>query len=81
MLLKGRVALITGSSRGIGAAIAKGYAREGCRVVINYNKSKDAACKVYSEVKKYSHDSIILKFDVSKREQVDKGRRGPRMPL
>lgn len=42
MLLENKVALVTGSSRGIGAAIAKGFAREGCKVVINYNKSKEA---------------------------------------
>ena len=71
MLLKNRIALVTGSSRGIGAAIAKGYAREGARVIVNYNKSKKAGEEVFEEVKKFSNDSLLLEFDVSKRKQVD----------
>jgi len=71
MLLKDRIALITGSSRGIGAAIAKGFAREGCTVIVNYNKSKEAGEKVLNEARKHTNDSIILKFDVSKKAEVD----------
>lgn len=70
MLLDGKVALVTGSSRGIGAAIAKGFAREGCTVVVNYNKSKNDAEKVLSEVRMYSKFSLAKKFDVSKKEEV-----------
>ena len=44
--LKGRTALITGSSRGIGAAIALAFAKEGANVAINYNTNRDAADKV-----------------------------------
>ena len=72
MLLKDRVALVTGSSRGIGAAIAKGFAEQGCRVVVNYNRSKEAGEKVYDAVRKSSPDSMIMGFDVSEKAQVDK---------
>jgi NAD(P)-dependent dehydrogenase (short-subunit alcohol dehydrogenase family) len=71
MLLENRVALVTGSSRGIGAAIVKGFAREGCRVIVNYNKSKKAGEEVFEEVKKSSNDSMLLGFDVSQKDQVD----------
>jgi 3-oxoacyl-[acyl-carrier protein] reductase len=71
MLLKNRVALVTGSSRGIGAAVVKVFAREGSRVIVNYNKSKKAGEEVFQEVKKSSNDSMLLGFDVSKKDQVD----------
>lgn len=71
MLLKNRVALVTGSSRGIGAAIVKGYASEGASVIVNYNKSKKAGEEVFEEVRKLSNNSMLLEFDVSKKDQVD----------
>ena len=43
MLLKNRIALVTGSSRGIGAATAKLFAHEGALVAVNYNHSEEAA--------------------------------------
>jgi 3-oxoacyl-[acyl-carrier protein] reductase len=51
MLLNNRIALVTGSSRGIGAAIAKLFAEEGASVAVNYNKSEDAARSVINEIK------------------------------
>jgi len=69
MLLKNKRALITGASRGIGAATAIKFAKEGAFVGINYNKSEKQAEKVLDEVKKYS-DGILLKADVSKRDEV-----------
>ena len=72
MILKDKIALITGSSRGIGAAIAKGFAKEGCIVVINYSNPKEPYNEVLKEVKKYTKESIILKFDVSRRSEVNK---------
>ena len=52
--LAGRLAVVTGASRGVGAAIAKVYAREGCLVVVNYFKSKDKAEALVAEIGKGS---------------------------
>jgi len=69
--LKGRTAVITGSSRGIGAAIAEKYASEGCNVVINYLSSPDMAEKVRKKAEDFGAGAIALKADVSKREEVE----------
>ncbi|MFS8630558.1 MAG: SDR family NAD(P)-dependent oxidoreductase, partial [Bacillales bacterium] len=47
--LKGKIAIVTGGSRGIGSAIAKELAKRGVEVVFNYNLSKDAADSVIEE--------------------------------
>jgi len=69
MLLKDKRALITGASRGIGAAIAIKFAKEGAVVGINYNTSEKSAKNVLDEVKRYS-DGILLKADVSALDEV-----------
>ncbi len=66
MILKGKAALITGSSRGIGRAIAIGFAKEGADVVINYSKSKEAAVEVRDKIKKLGVKVIVIKADISK---------------
>ena len=50
MRLKGLVAIVTGAGRGIGAALARGLAREGAAVVVNYSRSAAAAEKVAGEI-------------------------------
>ena len=49
--LKGKVAIVTGASKGIGASIAKYLAAEGASIVVNYSSSKDGADRVVSEIK------------------------------
>lgn len=51
MKLEGKIALVTGASRGIGKAIAKELAREGAMVIVNYNGSKEAAGQVVAEIR------------------------------
>ena len=63
--LEGKVALVTGASRGIGRAIAMRLAEEGCRVVVNYNCSADAAQEVVNTIKANGGEAIAIQADVS----------------
>ncbi len=60
-----RNVLITGASRGIGAAAARAFAENGDRVIINYNKSQEAAIKLAEEI-----GGTAIKADISKAEEV-----------
>ena len=64
-----KVVLITGASKGIGAATAINMAKEGYNVVINYNTDEVGAIKTLEEVKKYS-DGMIIKADISNEVEV-----------
>ena len=63
-----KVAIITGSSRGIGREIAKTLARKEIKVVANYNKSEEAAKELKQELEEEGIKIDIIKADVSKRE-------------
>jgi 3-oxoacyl-[acyl-carrier protein] reductase len=63
--LSGKVAVITGASKGIGAAIAKAFAAEGAAVVVNYASSKSGADAVVSEIKRSGGAAIAVEGDVS----------------
>jgi tetrahydroxynaphthalene reductase len=64
--LDGKVALITGAGRGIGAEMALQLARCGAKVVVNYVRSTQSAEKVVQEIKGLGSDSIAIQADVSK---------------
>ena len=64
--LKGKVAIVTGASKGIGAGIAKELAAHGAAVVINYASSKAGADKVVDEITKAGGKAVAVKGDVSK---------------
>lgn len=70
--LKNKVAIITGASKGIGASIAKHFAAEGAKVVVNYSSSEEAANKVVKAITDQGGTAISIKADVSKREEVAK---------
>ncbi|MBR3891603.1 MAG: SDR family oxidoreductase [Bacilli bacterium] len=65
-----KVALVTGSSKGIGKEIIRELASNGMDVVINYNTSKDEAYELEKEISKYNVRSLVIKCDVSNEEEV-----------
>lgn len=70
--LTGKVAVVTGASKGIGAAIAKGLAKEGAKVVVNYASSKADGDKVVADIKAAGGEAIAVQADVSKQQDVDR---------
>lgn len=71
-MLSNKVALVTGSSRGIGASCIIEFAKKGYDVVINYNKSKEEALKLQDEIKKYKVNSLVIKCDIQSEEEIIK---------
>jgi len=71
MSYKGSVAIITGASRGIGAAIAKELAKRGLTVIINYNANEERAVSLCESIRKDQGKCEVKKFDVALSEQVD----------
>ncbi|OSA93185.1 UNVERIFIED_ORG: 3-ketoacyl-ACP reductase [Clostridium botulinum] len=72
MRLNNKVTIVTGASRGIGKAIAIEMAKEGAKVIVNYNNNKEKAMKVVMEIEDIEGTAIAVKADVSKRDEVKK---------
>ena len=74
----GKVVLITGASRGIGAAAAKRLAQSGASVVVNYLQSREKALDVLKAVEKEGAKGMVFQADVTDRSQVDSMERAVR---
>lgn len=70
--LNGKVAVVTGASKGIGADIARHLAAEGADVVVNYASSKTGADKVVDEIAKRGGKAIAVQADVAKKKDVER---------
>ncbi|MFN3623341.1 MAG: SDR family NAD(P)-dependent oxidoreductase [Hyphomicrobium sp.] len=68
--LQGKVAIVTGASKGIGAGIAKAFAAEGAAVTVNYASSREGADKVVAEIAGRGGSAIAVGGDVSKEADV-----------
>ena len=71
MRLEGKIALVTGSSRGIGEVIALRLARDGAKVAVNYHTGTEAASKVVESILATGGDSFAVGADVSQEDQVE----------
>jgi len=69
--LKGKVAVVTGGSRDIGRAISIKLAKEGAKVVVNYNSSEAGAKETVNEIKAAGGEAIAVKADVSKLNDIN----------
>ena len=70
--LAGKVAIVTGASKGIGAAIAKQLAEEGAAVVVNYASSRDGADRVVSEISGKGGKAIAVQANVAKKAEIER---------
>lgn len=71
MRLKDKIALVTGSSRGVGKAVALGFGKEGARVVINYTSNQKAANEVVEAIQSMGSQAIPVKADVANRAEAE----------
>ena len=69
--MKRDTVLITGSSRGIGSAIAKALAKENYNIVINYKENEIEAKKVFDEIKAYNPNVLMIQADIRKTTEVE----------
>ncbi|MEH2226415.1 SDR family NAD(P)-dependent oxidoreductase [Nostoc sp.] len=69
--LEGKIAVVTGASKGIGASIAKHLAAEGAAVVVNYSSSKEGADRVVAEILSEGGKAIAVPANVAKKAEIE----------
>jgi len=69
--LTGKVAVVTGASKGIGAAIAKHLAAEGAAVVVNYASSKEGADRVVAEIARHGGKAVAVQANLAKQAEIE----------
>jgi len=72
MDLRGKSAIVTGSTRGIGRAVALRFARDGARVAVNGLRNRDKGEVVAEEIRRAGGEAIVIMADVSKKEQAER---------
>src|SRR2546421_7233707 len=70
--LNGKVAVVTGASKGIGAGIAKQLAAEGAAVIVNYSSAKSDADKIVDEISKVGGKAVAVQANVAKKSEVER---------
>jgi 3-oxoacyl-[acyl-carrier protein] reductase len=70
--LNGKVAVVTGASKGIGAGIAKHLASEGAAIVVNYVSSREGADQVVDEITKRGGRAVAVQADVAKKKDIER---------
>lgn len=71
MKLKDKIALVTGSSRGVGRAVALGFAKQGANVVVNYTSNENAASEVVETIQSMGGKAIAVKADVAQKAEAE----------
>ena len=72
MDLANKIAVVTGSSRGVGRAVALGFAAEGADVIVNYTSNQNAADEVVDIIRRMGRQAIAVKADVARKDDVER---------
>src|SRR5207245_2402172 len=70
--LAGKVAVVTGASKGIGASIAKHLADEGAAVVVNYASSKEGADRVVADIRSRGGRAVAVQANVARKSEIER---------